>query len=169
MTVADHTSFLDLPALIAARGKVRLPGSKSISNRVLLLAALAEGETELRDVLVSDDTARMLEALEVLGAGVDRSRPGIVRVSGLAGVPKVKTADLFLGNAGTAFRSLAAVLARYPILVTIPDRAYRRSSWSSTINTVPIHASARKKMVKVVPRPSLLSRTISASFSFKVR
>ena len=111
MTVADHTSFFDLPALIGAHGKVRLPGSKSISNRVLLLAALAEGETELRDVLVSDDTARMLEALEVLGAGVDRSRPGIVRVSGLAGVPKVKTADLFLGNAGTAFRSLTAVLA----------------------------------------------------------
>ena len=104
-------SFIDLPALTAARGTVRLPGSKSISNRVLLLAALAAGETELRDVLVSDDTARMLEALEALGVGVDRTTPGVVRVRGLGGVPPVKQADLFLGNAGTAFRSLTAVLA----------------------------------------------------------
>jgi 3-phosphoshikimate 1-carboxyvinyltransferase len=59
--------FIDLPQLLAARGSVRLPGSKSISNRVLLLAALATGRTELRDLLVSDDTARMLDALRALG------------------------------------------------------------------------------------------------------
>jgi 3-phosphoshikimate 1-carboxyvinyltransferase len=53
--------FLDLPQLISAAGTVRLPGSKSISNRVLLLAALAEGDTEVRDLLASDDTKRMLE------------------------------------------------------------------------------------------------------------
>jgi 3-phosphoshikimate 1-carboxyvinyltransferase len=64
--------FLDLPQLLSAAGIVRLPGSKSISNRVLLLAALAEGETEVRDLLSSDDTARMLEALKVLGVGVRR-------------------------------------------------------------------------------------------------
>jgi 3-phosphoshikimate 1-carboxyvinyltransferase len=62
--------FLDLPQLLSAAGVVRLPGSKSISNRVLLLAALAEGETEVRDLLSSDDTARMLEALKVLGVGI---------------------------------------------------------------------------------------------------
>ena len=111
MTAADHPPFIDLPAVLGAHGTVRMPGSKSISNRVLLLAALAEGETELRDVLVSDDTARMLEALETLGAGIDRSQSGVIRVRGLGGVPKVKAAELFLGNAGTAFRSLTAVLA----------------------------------------------------------
>jgi 3-phosphoshikimate 1-carboxyvinyltransferase len=66
--------FLDLPQFSSATGVVRLPGSKSISNRVLLLAALAEGETEVRDLLASDDTARMLEALKVLGVGGDGVR-----------------------------------------------------------------------------------------------
>ena len=59
--------FLDLPPMLGAAGSVRLPGSKSISNRVLLLAALAEGETEIRDLLSSDDVERMLEALQALG------------------------------------------------------------------------------------------------------
>ncbi len=59
--------FLDLPQLLSAAGTVRLPGSKSISNRVLLLAALAEGETEVRDLLASDDTGRMLDALKNAG------------------------------------------------------------------------------------------------------
>ena len=53
-------SFLDLPGIVSAQGSVRLPGSKSLSNRILLLAALAEGETEVRDLLKSDDTDRML-------------------------------------------------------------------------------------------------------------
>ena len=60
-------SFIDLPQMISAGGCVRLPGSKSISNRALLLAALAEGVTEIRGLLVSDDTARMLDALRTLG------------------------------------------------------------------------------------------------------
>ena len=64
-------AFIDLPPLLSAQGTVRLPGSKSISNRVLLLAALAEGETEVRDMLESDDTARMLEALAALGVRVE--------------------------------------------------------------------------------------------------
>ena len=93
MTASEHLPFIDLPALLSARGTVRLPGSKSISNRVLLLAALAAGETELRDVLVSDDTACMLDALQALGVGVDRSAPGVVRVRGLGGVPKVKQGE----------------------------------------------------------------------------
>ncbi|MDY0073585.1 MAG: bifunctional 3-phosphoshikimate 1-carboxyvinyltransferase/cytidylate kinase, partial [Thauera sp.] len=59
--------FLDLPPMLGACGTVRLPGSKSISNRVLLLAALAEGRTEIRDLLLSDDVERMLEALQALG------------------------------------------------------------------------------------------------------
>ncbi|MFN4341442.1 MAG: bifunctional 3-phosphoshikimate 1-carboxyvinyltransferase/cytidylate kinase [Azonexus sp.] len=103
--------FLDLPQLIFATGSVRLPGSKSISNRVLLLSALSEGETEVRDLLASDDTARMLEALQALGIGVASLGKGCWRITGGGGRFPVKQAELFLGNAGTAFRPLTAALA----------------------------------------------------------
>ena len=73
------SEFIDLPELMSARGTVRLPGSKSISNRVLLLAALAEGETEIRDLLESDDTARMREALVSLGVTVTPRTPSTCR------------------------------------------------------------------------------------------
>lgn len=104
--------FLDLPPLLGARGTVRLPGSKSISNRTLLLAALAEGETDIRDLLASDDVERMLEALSTLGIAWQRE-PGTdhYRVTGAGGAFPVKSGDLFLGNAGTAFRPLTAALA----------------------------------------------------------
>ena len=105
------TAYLDLPQLVGARGTLRLPGSKSISNRVLLLAALASGETELHDLLVADDTARMLDALRALGVGVEPLGDTVFRVTGVGGVFPVRAADLFLGNAGTAFRPLTAVLA----------------------------------------------------------
>ncbi|AKU13510.1 bifunctional 3-phosphoshikimate 1-carboxyvinyltransferase/cytidine monophosphate kinase [Azoarcus sp. CIB] len=104
--------FLDLPPLLGASGRVRLPGSKSISNRTLLLAALADEETDIRDLLASDDVERMLEALRALG--VEWSRDGEsdnYRVRGVGGPFPVKAADLFLGNAGTAFRPLTAALA----------------------------------------------------------
>jgi 3-phosphoshikimate 1-carboxyvinyltransferase len=104
--------FLDLPPMMSAAGSVRLPGSKSISNRVLLLAALCDGRTEVRDLLRSDDTERMLEALRALG--VDWSHDAAsdtYLVGGVAGPFPVKQADLFLGNAGTAFRPLTAALA----------------------------------------------------------
>jgi len=105
------SNFLDLPQMLAARGTVRLPGSKSISNRVLLLAALAVGRTEIRDLLHSDDTARMLDALRALGVGVESLAASTISVSGVGGHFPVRAADLFLGNAGTAFRPLTAVLA----------------------------------------------------------
>ncbi|MDR2164883.1 MAG: bifunctional 3-phosphoshikimate 1-carboxyvinyltransferase/cytidylate kinase [Zoogloeaceae bacterium] len=103
--------FIDLPQMIAAAGTVRLPGSKSISNRALLLAALAEGETEIRNPLHSDDTARMLEALRILGVQITSLADGGLRVQGANGRFPRQRAELFLGNAGTAFRSLAATLA----------------------------------------------------------
>ena len=103
--------FLDLPQLISASGVVRLPGSKSISNRVLLLAALADGETDVRDLLASDDTQRMLEALKALGVGVNHQGGENWLVQGCGGKFSVKNAELFLGNAGTAFRPLTAALA----------------------------------------------------------
>lgn len=102
--------FLDLPPLNAASGSVQLPGSKSISNRVLLLAALAQGESEIRGLLDSDDTVVMLEALARLGVGIRRDAD-VVRITGVGGTFPVRDAELFLGNAGTAFRPLTAALA----------------------------------------------------------
>ncbi len=103
--------FLELPPLMSAHGTVRLPGSKSISNRVLLLAALAQGTTEVRDLLHSDDTDRMLDALRTLGVKVESLGDNAYRVTGCGGNFPIKQAKLFLGNAGTAFRPLTAALA----------------------------------------------------------
>ena len=104
------TAFLDLPPFVAAAGTVRLPGSKSISNRVLLLAALAEGTTTVHDLLDSDDTRVMLDALRALGCGVALSG-STVRIHGLGGKLQTPQAALFLGNAGTAMRPLTAALS----------------------------------------------------------
>jgi len=101
---------LELKAARGARGSVRLPGSKSISNRVLLLAALATGETEIRGLLDAEDTRVMREALGRLGVPITE-RAHALRVHGAAGAFRQKKADLFLGNAGTALRPLTAVLA----------------------------------------------------------
>ena len=109
MNTLDH---LDLGPLYGAAGTVRLPGSKSISNRTLLLAALCEGTTRIRDLLVSDDTERMLEALETLGVRIERvAAAPECSVEGCGGRFPVRSANLFLGNAGTALRPLTAVLA----------------------------------------------------------
>ena len=102
---------LNLSPASHADGRITLPGSKSISNRTLLLAALASGNTEIRDVLASDDTARMLESLTKLGVKLDQIGEHNWRVHGCAGNFHNKQADLFLGNAGTAFRPLTAALA----------------------------------------------------------
>lgn len=104
--------FLDLPPLTQAHGTVQLPGSKSISNRILLLSALAAGTTRVNHLLDSDDTRVMLAALTELGVSVTQvgdSRD--YRIIGVAGQFPQHSADLFLGNAGTAFRSLTAALA----------------------------------------------------------
>ena len=103
-------AFLDLPPLAAAAGTVQLPGSKSISNRVLLLAGLAEGSTLVRDLLASDDTRVMLDALRLLGCEV-KPEGDATRIRGLGGTLAVREADLFLGNSGTSTRSLVAALA----------------------------------------------------------
>jgi 3-phosphoshikimate 1-carboxyvinyltransferase len=104
-------SHLDLPPLRGAAGSVRLPGSKSISNRVLLLAGLSAGTTVVRDLLDSDDTRVMLAALQALGCTLDRRADGALAVTGLGGQLRVHEAALFLGNAGTAMRPLTAALA----------------------------------------------------------
>ena len=102
---------LHLSAASHAQGSITLPGSKSISNRTLLLAALSQGETIIRDLLASDDTARMLEALQALGVPLAQLAAHDWRVTGCGGQFPNRQADLFLGNAGTAFRPLTAALA----------------------------------------------------------
>ena len=104
------TEFLDIPPLTAAGGTIVLPGSKSISNRLLLLAALSQGTTTLHDLLDSDDTRVMLDALRVLGCKLRQSGTRI-EIDGLGGQPGNRAAKLFMGNAGTAIRPLTAALA----------------------------------------------------------
>ena len=102
---------LTLLAASQAQGSMTLPGSKSISNRTLLLAALANGATEIHDLLDSDDTSRMLESLAILGIHCENISKNTWQVTGCKGDFPNKNAALFLGNAGTAFRPLTAALA----------------------------------------------------------
>jgi len=114
-------SFLLDPCAHAA-GAILLPGSKSISNRALLLAALAQGSTTLTGLLDSDDTRVMRDALAKLGVVCGaRSDDGTITVSGCGGAFSTLDADLFVGNAGTATRSLVATLA----LAAVPGASYR--------------------------------------------
>jgi 3-phosphoshikimate 1-carboxyvinyltransferase len=107
------THFLDIPPLCHASGTVVLPGSKSISNRVLLLAALSNGTTMVHDLLDSDDTQVMLTALAQLGCTIVK-RGSTVEITGLAksaNSTSMSSAKLYMGNAGTAMRPLTAALA----------------------------------------------------------
>ena len=103
---------LTLKKINKVEGKVILPGSKSLSNRALLISALASGRTRLLNVLKSDDTARMLEALQKLKVHLSVNA-STVDVEGLGGCfnEGLNQVELDLGNAGTAMRPLAATLA----------------------------------------------------------
>ncbi len=102
--------FLELKPARASRGTVRLPGSKSISNRVLLVSSLSRGSTQVSGLLDADDTKVMLAALRALGVDISEGNESLI-VKGVGGPFPVKKAELFLGNAGTAFRPLTAALA----------------------------------------------------------
>src|SRR5258706_1058303 len=101
---------LPLEPIRRAAGTVRLPGSKSISNRVLLLAALAKGKTQVYGLLDADDTRVMLDALQKLDIPIDTRDFERLVVAGAGGIPN-KNMKLFLGNAGTAMRPLTAALS----------------------------------------------------------
>ncbi len=112
MTAARPHDALRLPPIAAAKGVIDLPGSKSMSNRALLLAALSTGTTALYGLLDADDVARMREALLALGIVIEPGPgPREVRVQGAGGRFPNRRARLFLGNAGTAVRPLTAALA----------------------------------------------------------
>jgi len=106
------TKFIDIPPLSGVAGTVRVPGSKSISNRALLLAGFASGTTLIEGVLDSDDTRVMIDALVQLGCGIEAA-PHRLTVHGVGGRPTLKSATFFLGNAGTAMRPLTATLALF--------------------------------------------------------
>jgi 3-phosphoshikimate 1-carboxyvinyltransferase len=106
-----YPEHLDLEPVMHAEGAVRLPGSKSISNRTLLLAALSEGTTTIHDLLASDDTLVMLGALQKLGIRWEQLDERTHIVHGAGGALPIHEADLFMGNAGTAIRPLTAALA----------------------------------------------------------
>jgi len=108
--VTARPDVLTVDPIDRAAGAVRLPGSKSISNRALLLSALANGKTALADVLDADDTRVMRDALTKLGVQSSQHADAL-HVNGCDGYFPVRQASLFLGNAGTAFRSLTATLA----------------------------------------------------------
>jgi len=106
----DNKLTLDFKT--SCSGKVTVPGSKSLSNRALLLAALCEGTTEITNLLDSDDIRHMLNALNLLGIKTQLSEDKTTCiVHGQGGKFKSPESELFLGNAGTAMRPLAAVLA----------------------------------------------------------
>jgi len=100
-----------LKAVQSVFGQVTLPGSKSITNRILLLSAIAKGETTIKHALQSDDTHHMIEALKILQIDLKQKENGDILVQGARGQFKNKSAEIFLGNAGTAFRPLTAALA----------------------------------------------------------
>ena len=102
---------LTVSPIAHAQGTVRLPGSKSISNRALLLAALSEGTTRLTGLLKADDTDRMIESLIRLGIAIERVDDECAVVTGCGGVIPKREAEIFVGNAGTVARTLSAVLA----------------------------------------------------------
>lgn len=106
----NFSSEIRLPPVLKASGIVKLPGSKSISNRALMLAASAFGRTRLTGLLRADDTERMLESLTKLGVKVTADGDAAV-IEGAGGFFPVKSAELFIGNAGTAARTLTAALA----------------------------------------------------------
>lgn len=121
---------LTLSHVTKAQGTVHLPGSKSISNRVLLLAALAKGETRISNLLHSEDVEHMLNALKQLGVSyqLSDSKTDCV-VQGLGAFFSVdKPLELYLGNAGTAMRPLTAALAASDVDVTLTGepRMYER-------------------------------------------
>jgi 3-phosphoshikimate 1-carboxyvinyltransferase len=172
-----------LPAVTHAEGTITLPGSKSISNRTLLLAALASGTTEIRDLLVSDDTSRMLEALEKLGIKLEKLSATDWRVHGCAGSFPNKgrlenPVDLFLGNAGTAFRPLTAALAlsdghytlsgvprmhERPIgdLVDALKQIHAKIDYQENFNYPPLHISPADINIG---RPIQISGDVSSQF-----
>jgi 3-phosphoshikimate 1-carboxyvinyltransferase len=169
---APHSvSTLALPHIARAQGTLKLPGSKSISNRTLLLAALADGVTQISDLLDADDTKVMLTALKTLGVSVAETGRNAVAVTGCGGDFPVKQADLFMGNAGTAIRPLTAALAlqggRYA-LAGVP-RMHERPIGDLVDGLLGVGAQVRYTGTPGYPPLEILPATIKPQGAVRVR
>lgn len=127
------TDQITLKPIQKIAGEVHLVGSKSISNRALLLASLADNQTQLTNLLVSDDVRYMLQALKELGVQYYLSEDQTVcHLQGTNGFKSISLiSSLYLGNAGTAMRPLTAILAlksteKEPIILTGDPRMKER-------------------------------------------
>ena len=106
------TTSIEIQPAAPIYGSIRPPGSKSLTNRALVCAALARGESVLTGVLESEDTGLMIEALRQLGIALEHDvKAKIMRVSGCNGRPPATQANLFAGNSGTTIRFLTAMAA----------------------------------------------------------
>jgi 3-phosphoshikimate 1-carboxyvinyltransferase len=124
-TLLDRSELTIVPPTHPLRGGVAPPGSKSITNRALLLAALATGTSRLTGALKSDDTARMAEALREMGVGVEEPDATSFTVTG-TGRLQAPPRPLFLGNAGTATRFLTAAAAMVEGTVVVDGDQHMR-------------------------------------------
>jgi len=97
---------------------IPIPGSKSLTQRALITAALAEGDSVIHNPLLSDDTRRLIEALRSLGAGIDHAGDSL-HVTGTGGRLSRPDASLFVGDNGTALRFLVSVVALAPDCITV--------------------------------------------------
>lgn len=139
-------SQLELKAVIRAEGSVTLPGSKSLSNRALLLASLAAGTTRLRNLPVGDDIEHMRTALIALGVHLEPSEHDTqVDVTGHSGPLRTGEGDhqLYLGNAGTAIRPLTAALCFSPGVFELDGETRMRERPIADLVTALRHLGAR--------------------------
>ena len=171
-------SVLITPPAHALTGKIALPGSKSITNRALLIAALAKGESLLTGALSSDDTRYMAEALREMGVSITQENPTTYRVSS-TGHLNAPTKPLFLGNAGTATRFLTAAAANVqgPVVIDGDEHMRKRpigpladalrklgveASDTNGCPPVTVHGKGGFKATRVEIDGSLSSQFISA-------
>ena len=166
-----NTASLKLDHITEFSGDVTVPGSKSLSNRALLLAALCEGNTKITNLLDSDDIKHMLNALTALGVttelNADKSE---CIVHGCGGKFNKPTAPLFLGNAGTAMRPLAAVLAFAGVEceLTGEPRMYERPIGHLIDAILPLGAEVQYKQGQGFPPLSIAHPTSSDNYEIEI-
>ena len=154
-----------------AQGSIVLPGSKSISNRALLLAALSSGTTTLKNLLDADDTQVMRNALRSLGLTVEDHADNVCVVEGCGGRFPARDADLYMGNAGTAIRPLTAALAMQGgsyRLSGVP-RMHERPIWDLVDGLRQVGANIAYELQEGYPPIQILAAEIEIKDVVKVR
>jgi len=170
-------SKLTLDFKTSCSGKVTVPGSKSLSNRALLLAALCDGTTKITNLLDSDDIRHMLNALTLLDIKTELSEDKTTCiVHGQGGKFNSPESELFLGNAGTAMRPLAAVLAFSQVTaeLTGEPRMYERpighlvDSLADTCSNLKYGGQEGYPPLNIKPFPGVISEVLELSIDGSV-